>query len=241
MVVDQDHPLRFRRAGGVDDHPVDQRTVAKRLRDLADPAEAAGTKRYFKDTGNDRFLGIRAPVLRALAREYQAMPLAEVSRMLDSPWHEERSLALLILVRRYKKEPDAVYELYFEKMDRIDNWDLVDVSARDIAGAHGDRGILDKLARSDSIWKRRIAIVATQYFIKRDQFEDTLRIARTLLGDREDLIHKAVGWMLREVGDRDGKTLRAFLTEHAAVMPRTMLRYAIEKFPETERQRWLKR
>ena len=179
-------------------------------------------------------------VLRALAREYHAMPLAEVARMLDSAWHEERSLALLILVRRYKKEPDAVYELYFEKIDRIDNWDLVDVSARDIVGAHGDRAILDELVKSDSIWKRRIAMVATQHSIKRNEFDDTLRLAQMLLRDREDLIHKAVGWMLREVGDRDGKVLRAFLARHAAQMPRTMLRYAIEKFPEAERQRWLK-
>ena len=219
---------------------MDQRSIAKRLRELANPDDAAVAQRYFKDTTGDKFLGIRAPVLRALAREYQAMPLAEVARMLDSRWHEERSLALMILVRRYKKEPDAVYKLYFDKMDRIDNWDLVDVSARDIVGAHGDRAILDKLAKSDSIWKRRIAIVATQYFIKRDEFDDTLRIAKTLLRDREDLIHKAAGWMLREVGDRDGKALREFLAKHVSSMPRTMLRYAIEKFPEAERQKWLK-
>ena len=220
---------------------MDQRTVAKRLRELASPADAAGTKRYFKDPKNDQFLGIRVPVLRALAREYEAMPLAAISRMLDSRWHEERSLALLILVRRYRKEPDAVYKLYFEKLDRIDNWDLVDGSAPHIVGAHGDRSILDKLARAKSIWRRRIAIVATQQLIKRKQFEDTLRIAEMLLHDREDLIHKAVGWMLREVGDRDGKALRTFLARHSSHMPRTMLRYAIEKFPEAERQRWLKR
>ena len=216
-----------------------RRTVAKRLRELANPDDAAGALRYFKDIGNDQFLGIRAPALRALAREHQAMPLAEIAQMLDSPWHEERSLALMILVRRFKKEPDSVSQLYFQKMDRIDNWDLVDISARDIVGAHGDRAVLDKLARSASIWQRRIAIVATQYFIRRDEFDDTLRIAEVLLHDREDLIHKAVGWMLREVGDRDGKVLRAFLAKHAAQMPRTMLRYAIEKFPEPERKKWL--
>lgn len=219
---------------------MDQRTVDKRLRELANPDDAAGALRYFKDVGDDRFLGIRAPVLRALAREYHAMPFAEIARMLDSPWHEERSLALMILVRRYRKEPDAVYKLYFQKIDRINNWDLVDISARDIVGAHGDRAILDKLVKSDSLWERRIAIVATQYFIRRDEFDDTLRIAKVLLRDPHDLIHKAVGWMLREVGDRDGDVLRAFLAKHAAVMPRTMLRYAIEKFPEPERQKWLK-
>ena len=218
---------------------MDQRTVAKRLRELSNPDDAAGALRYFKDVGTDKFLGIRAPVLRALSREYHNMPFPEIARMLDSPWHEERSLALMILVRRYRKEPDEVYSLYFEKMDRIDNWDLVDISARDIVGAHGDRAVLDELPKSKSIWKRRIAIVATQYFIKRNEFADTLRIAETLLHDPEDLIHKAAGWMLREVGDRDGKVLRAFLTRHAAEMPRTMLRYAIEKFPEPERKKWL--
>ncbi len=219
---------------------MDRRTVARRLRELANADDAAGVQRYFKDVGNDKFLGIRAPVLRALSREYQAMPFAEIAKMLDSPWHEERALALMILVRRYKKEPDAVYKLYFDKIDRINNWDLVDVSARDIVGTHGDRAILDKLAKSDSIWERRIAIVATQHFIRRNEFDDTLRLAKVLLRDPEDLIHKAVGWMLREVGDRDGKALRAFLTKHASQMPRTMLRYAIEKFPEAERKTWLK-
>lgn len=218
---------------------MDQRSIAKRLRELANEGDAAGAQRYFKDVGDDKFLGIRAPVLRALSREYQAMPFAEIAKMLDSPWHEERSLALMILVRRYKKEPDAVYKLYFDRMDRINNWDLVDVSARDIVGAHGDRAILDRLAKSESIWKRRIAIVATQHFIRRNEFDDTLRLAKVLLRDPEDLIHKAVGWMLREVGDRDGKVLRAFLAKHAPQMPRTMLRYAIEKFPEAERKSWL--
>ena len=219
---------------------MDRRTIAKRLRELANPDDAAGALRYFKDVGDDKFLGIRAGVLRELAREYQAMPLPEIARMLDSPWHEERSLALLILVRRYKKEPDAVYKLYFEKIDSINSWALVDVSARDIVGAHGDRAILDKLAKSPSIWKRRIAIVATQHFIRQNQFEDTLRLAKVLLRDPEDLIHKAAGWMLREVGDRDGAVLREFLAKHVKAMPRTMLRYAIEKFPEPERKKWLK-
>jgi 3-methyladenine DNA glycosylase AlkD len=217
---------------------VDQRTVAKRLRELANPDDAAGAQRYFKVPYD--FLGIRAGVLRAMAREYHAMPFAELAKMLDSRWYEERMLALLILVRRYRKEPEDVYSLYLEKIDRIDNWALVDTAARDIIGAHGDRKLLYRLAKSDSLWKRRIAIVATQHFIRRNEFDDTLKLAALLLHDSEDLIHKAVGWMLREVGDRDMDALEGFLAKHAKAMPRTMLRYAIEKFPEARRQRWLK-
>jgi len=216
---------------------VDRRTVAKRLRELGNAEDAAGAARFFKEPAT--FLGIRAPVLRALAREYQAMPLAELAKMLDSAFHEERTLALLIMIRRYRKEPEAVHSLYLRKIDRIDTWALVDTAARDIVGAHGDRTLLYELARSESGWKRRIAMVATQFFIRRGEFEDALRIAEMLLEDREDLIHKAAGWMLREIGDRDAATLRAFLKTHVTAMPRTMLRYAIEKLPETERQRWL--
>lgn len=220
---------------------MDRRAVSRRLRELGDPADAEGVQRYFKDTGDDQFLGIRAPVLRALSREFHSLPFEELAKMLDSDVHEERSLALLILVRRYKKEPEAVKKLYFRKIDRVNNWDLVDVSARDIVGASGDRAVLYELANSDSVWKRRIAIVATQHFIRRDDFDDTLRLAKLLLHDEHDLIHKAVGWMLREVGDRDRATLVRFLHKHAGEMPRTMLRYAIEKFPEPERKRWLLR
>lgn len=217
---------------------MDQRTVAKRLRELANADDAAGAARYFKESAN--FLGVRAPVLRALSREFQAMPLRELAKMLDSKWHEERALALLILVRRYRKEAEAVHSLYLEKIDRIDNWALVDIAARDIVGAHGDRELLYELVQSESVWRRRIAIVATQFFIKRDEFDDTLRLAELLLHDEEDLIHKATGWMLREVGDRDVAVLRRFLSKHVQAMPRTMLRYAIEKLPEAERQKWLK-
>lgn len=220
---------------------MDRRTVAKRLRSLGDPADAAGSQRYFKDTGDDVFLGIRAAVLRALSREYESLPFAELEAMLDSRVHEERSLALLILVRRYRKDPEAVKKLYFRKIDCIDNWDLVDVSARDIVGASGDRAVLYELARSESVWKRRIAVVATQHYIRRNEFDDTLRLAKFLLRDEHDLIHKAVGWMLREVGDRDRALLETFLEKHVKEMPRTMLRYAIEKFPEDERKKWLKR
>lgn len=218
---------------------MDRRTVVRRLREAANPADAEGARRYFKEEA-DHFLGIRAPVLRQMAREFESLPFSDLAAMLDSKWHEERSLALLILVRRYKKEPDAVYAFYFEKIDRIDSWDLVDLSARDIVGAHGDRKVLYELVKSESVWKRRIAIVATQHFIRRNEFGDTLKLAKLLLRDPHDLIHKATGWMLREVGDRDRAALESFLERHVKEMPRTMLRYAIEKFPEAERQRWLR-
>jgi 3-methyladenine DNA glycosylase AlkD len=219
---------------------VDRGTVVKRLRALGDPGDAAGMQRYFKNTGDDEFLGIRAAVMRGLAREYQALPFSELGAMLDSRVHEERALALLILVRRFRKEPDAVTRLYFEKIDRVNNWDLVDLTARDIVGARGDLKVLDRLSKSSSLWERRIAMVATQHFIRRNEFDPALRLAERLLGDPEDLIHKAVGWMLREVGDRDRPVLQRFLSEHAHEMPRTMLRYAIEKFPQAERQQWLR-
>jgi 3-methyladenine DNA glycosylase AlkD len=221
---------------------VDRRTVVRRLRALADPERAAGMQRYFKKDApsGDQFLGIRVPDLRKLAREFEPLSFDDLEAMLDSPVHEERVLALLILVRRYRREPDPVYSFYFRKIDSIDHWDLVDAAAREIVGAHGNRAVLYELARSASVWKRRIAVVATHAFIRRNQFGDTLRLAQMLLRDPHDLIHKAAGWMLREVGDRDKPALEEFLKKHVTQMPRTMLRYAIEKFPEEERQRWLR-
>ena len=150
--------------------------------------------------------------------------------------------ALLILVRRYRKEPEAVYALYLRNTARINNWDLVDSSAPHIAGAHletRDRAPLYALARSASLWERRIAVIATQYFIRRGDFADALAIVTILLDDPHDLIHKAAGWMLREIADRDRGAAEEFLKEHAPRMPRTMLRYAIEKFPEPLRRRYL--
>jgi 3-methyladenine DNA glycosylase AlkD len=225
-------------------------SVRRLLRDAADPADAEGALRYFKTAPGeyghgDRFLGVRAPALRRISKECDGLTLDDLAKLLDSDWHEERSLALLAMVRRYAKraeERDAVYALYFEKLARINNWDLVDVSAADIVGAHlreRSRAPLAKLARSPSVWERRIAIIATLHFIRRGEFGDTLRIARLLLKDRHDLIHKAVGWMLREVGERDRAAEEAFLDEHAHEMPRTMLRYAIEKFSEPERRKYM--
>ena len=220
--------------------------VRKLLREAADPADAEGALRYFKTAPGqyghgDRFLGIRAAPLRRIAKACDDLTLEDLAKLLDSDWHEERSLALLSMVRRYAKRPDerdALYALYFEKLGRINNWDLVDVSAADIVGAHlreRSRAPLTKLARSKSVWERRVSIIATLHFIRRGEFDETLRIARILLHDQHDLIHKAVGWMLREVGNRDRAAEQAFLREHAAGMPRTMLRYALEKFPQAQR------
>jgi 3-methyladenine DNA glycosylase AlkD len=228
------------------------REAEARLHALADEKVAVGMRRFFR-TGpgqygeGDRFLGVKVPPLRKLAREFGRLPLDEAEELLGSVFHEARLLALLILVRRFEKgdEPSrqAIYDLYLANTARVNNWDLVDASAPAIVGgflAGRDRGPLVRLAGSASLWERRIAVVATQHFIRRDDFADTLRLAGLLLEDREDLIHKAVGWMLREVGKRDQAVLEGFLGEHCRWMPRTMLRYAIERLPETRRRQYLR-
>jgi 3-methyladenine DNA glycosylase AlkD len=225
----------------------------RQLLALRNAPRAAILQRFFKtgpgDYGaGDRFLGITVPVLRRLARAYQALPLADVAALLRSSWHEERLLALLILVRRYGRaapsEREAIYRLYRRRRARINNWDLVDCSAEHIVGAHlrdADRSSLEALARSKRVWDRRIAVMATFHYIKQGEYGTTLRLARLLLDDKHDLIHKAVGWMLREVGKRDRAVEEAFLRRHAQRMPRTMLRYAVERFPPALRRRYLDR
>lgn len=226
--------------------------IRQRLEALADPERALVSQRFFK-TGpgqygeGDVFHGIRVPVLRKLSREYRELPLGSADVLLQSPVHEERLLALFILVLRFQKaEPSVqrrIYALYRSRLDRINNWDLVDASAEHIVGAYlwdKNRKPLFRLARSSVLWERRIAIMATFYYIKRHQFDDTLTIADMLLEDDEDLIHKAVGWMLREIGKRDLPTEERFLIERYPRMPRTMLRYAIERFPEDKRLGYLK-
>jgi 3-methyladenine DNA glycosylase AlkD len=225
-------------------------SVQQALADLADPAIAEHSQRFFK-TGpgeygeGDQFRGIRVPVQRTVARQFDRLPLDEAGRLLRSPFHEDRLTALLILVRQFGRkgvDRQTIYDLYLRNTAFINNWDLVDSSAPQIVGgflADKPRAILNGLARSDSLWERRIAIMATMYFIKLGQFDDTLRLARVLLDDREDLIHKAVGWMLREVGNRNLAVEEAFLAETYQTMPRTMLRYAIEKFPEDKRKAYL--
>jgi 3-methyladenine DNA glycosylase AlkD len=226
--------------------------LQQRLKALGDPRVAESSRRYFK-TGpgeygeGDRFRGIRVPVLRGLAKEYEALRPPEAGRLLASPFHEDRLLALLILVRLSARGGEAsreeIYRLYLDNTRFINNWDLVDSSAAQIVGAHlwdRPRAPLRRLAKSADLWERRIAVMATFHFVKRGEFGETLDVARALLSDREDLIHKAVGWMLREVGKRDPGAEAAFLREHYRRMPRVMLRYAIERFPEGERRRYLK-
>lgn len=225
--------------------------VRTKLNALASPEVAASSARFFKigpgQYGEgDTFIGVRVPALRKLARECRALPLTEIEALLHSPVHEERLLALLVLVLGVNKCNDAhrkaVYDLYFGNTQHVNNWDLVDSSAPAIVGGYlrdKPRTPLVRLAKSQSLWERRIAVVATQHFIRLDESDDTLAISRLLLGDKEDLIHKATGWMLREVGDRDEAALDAFLEQHGAVMPRTMLRYAIEKFPPEKRRAYL--
>jgi 3-methyladenine DNA glycosylase AlkD len=226
--------------------------IRKRLKVLSDRDKARELQRFFKTSpgeygAGDRFLGIRVPALRRLARELEGLSQAKTVKLLHSPYHEERLLALLIMVDRFSKSDTAVkksiYEIYLNNTVSINNWDLVDITAQHIIGAYlfdKNREPLYRLAASTNLWERRISIMATFHFIKQEEFEETLRIAEILLNDREDLIHKAVGWMLREIGKRNLRVEETFLGEYYMQMPRTMLRYAIEKFPENKRQKYLK-
>jgi 3-methyladenine DNA glycosylase AlkD len=214
--------------------------------------DAIFLQRFFK-TGpgqygaGDKFLGLRVPDLRRFARDYRELDHAHTLEMLASEWHEERLLALLMMVEQYRRGDvptrEEIHLSYLAHTRYINNWDLVDASASQIVGQHLNAGKvapLERLARSDDLWERRIAIVSTFHFIKGGEFRPTLRIAQMLLNDPHDLIHKAVGWMLREVGKRDRKVLDAFLLKNYQKMPRTMLRYAIERHPETARKRYLR-
>jgi 3-methyladenine DNA glycosylase AlkD len=231
--------------------PPTLKALRTELYGLANPADAKFLQGFFK-TGpgqygaGDKFLGLRVPALRRLARNYAELSRKDVLLMLASPWHEERLLALVIMVDAYESgdaaERNLVHRDYLANTRYINNWDLVDASAGGIVGAHleaGNIALLLRLGRSKDMWERRIAIVSTFYFIKRDKFGPTLIIAELLLRDSQDLIHKAVGWMLREVGKRDRKVLDGFLRERYHDMPRTMLRYAIERHPEAVRKKYL--
>ena len=226
--------------------------IMNKLRELSDNDIATHSQRFFK-TGKgeygegDRFLGIRVPTIRKCVKEYREISLEDTLKILKSPFHEARLLALLILVAKYSaakmgSEKDAIHRLYRSHTKFINNWDLVDCSAEHIVGAHlysKDRKPVYQLVGSKSLWDRRIGIMSTFYFVKREDFSDTLAIAELLLHDKEDLIHKAVGWMLREVGKRSMNAEERFLAKHYKEMPRTMLRYAIEKLPESERLAYL--
>jgi 3-methyladenine DNA glycosylase AlkD len=225
--------------------------LQSQLRALASAETAANLQRFFK-TGpgqygaGDVFLGIKVPPLRALAKQHRDAGLDTIAALLASRYHEERMFALLLLMQFYQGADEAAqqaaYDLYLGHTQHINNWDLVDVSAPRIVGRHlqdRPRKVLHKLARSSSLWERRIAILATAWFIRLDDYADTLRIAEMLLQDEHDLMHKAVGWMLREVGKRDLAAEEDFLHRHYRGMPRTMLRYAIERFPEPKRKNYL--
>jgi 3-methyladenine DNA glycosylase AlkD len=222
------------------------------LQALADPEKAKFYSRFFK-TGKgeygegDLFLGIVVPKLRQVAVKFKNSSLDDLQTLLDSKYHEARQISLMILVNQYRKADGAkkaqIAKIYLDNSKKINNWDLVDMSAPQILGDYlltGDRKILYEFARSDNLWKKRIAIMATFGFIGKNQFEETLKLSEILLHDKHDLIHKAVGWMLREVGNKDRAKEEVFLKKHLQVMPRTMLRYAIEKFPENLRQQYLK-
>ena len=231
---------------------VTAKSALEELVALRDPKRAEVSLRFFK-TGageygeGDDFLGISVPALRKLSRELRDTPLEELVTLLRSKYHEARLLALLGMVEQYKRGRaelrEKVYRAYVNNTRWVNNWDLVDTSAEHIVGAHlwtRDRTVLRELGSSNSIWERRIGILATFHFIRKGEYGDTLELAEQLLGDREDLIHKAVGWMLREVGNRDRAVLDRFLARHYKAMPRTSLRYAIEKHSPDERQRYLK-
>ena len=238
--------------GGVMGEDLTAANVLGALRTHADPVRATHSLRFFR-TGpgeygeGDRFLGATVPQVRAVVRRFRGLPLTEVDRLLGSPWHEARAAAVMLLAEAYPRanptSQTAIYRLYLRRADRINNWDLVDVSAPHVVGRHlasRSRRVLLRLVSSRSLWKRRIALLATQHFIRHGDLKDTLVLAARVLNDREDLIHKAAGWMLREVGQRERGALDAFLRRHAAEMPRTMLRYSIEKLPAAERRRWMR-
>jgi len=223
------------------------------IKALADPERAKKSQRYFK-TGKgeygegDVFIGLTVPQSRSLAKKYKGLLTSELTTLLRSPIHEERLIAILILVHNFETGSDGkrsrVYEFYLQNIRYVNNWDLVDLSAHKIVGAYlfdKPKDILYVLSQSDNLWGRRIAIISTFWFIKQDEFYDAVKIGELLLFDKHDLIHKAVGWMLREVGKRSLKTEETFLKKYAKTMPRTTLRYAIEKFPETKRKHYMKR
>ena len=225
--------------------------VKKALELIASKEKAAFFPYFFK-TGKgqygegDVFIGVTVPHQRKIAKQFSALPLSESQKLLASKIHEHRLTALTILVSQYKKGDakvqETIFRFYLKNISRVNNWDLVDCSCRDIVGDHlqkGDRKLLYRLAKSKNLWERRIAIVSTWAYIRRGELKDTFAIAEVLLNDTHDLIHKAVGWMLREAGKRDEKALHAFLSTHVKAMPRTALRYAIERFPESVRKAYL--
>ena len=226
--------------------------IIAHLNNLSDSGIAKHSQGFFK-TGKgeygygDIFLGIRVPALRKTAKLFQDISRTEIQRLLKSEYHEVRLLSLLIMVGQYSKgdneEKEKTYNLYLKNTKYVNNWDLVDSSAHYIVGPwliDKDRSILYKFANSKNLWERRISIMSTFHFIKNYEFRDTLKLSEILINDTEDLIHKAVGWMLREIGNRNQAVEEKYLRQHYNKMPRTMLRYSIEKFSKARRQQYLK-
>lgn len=221
-------------------------TVSRALRKLGDAGIAAHSQRFFKTASGeygegDRFLGIRVPLLRQHVRQYRELAPEEVLKLLASKYHEERLFALLLLVEQFRRgnenQRSWIYRHYMASTQYINNWDLVDSSADKIVGVYLEqrsRRPLYRLSKSESMWQRRIAIMASFHFIRLHDFADSLALCGLLIGDEQDLVHKACGWMLREIGKRDIEAEKAFLDRYYMRMPRTMLRYAIERFPEAE-------
>lgn len=225
--------------------------LRKKIKSLGNP-EISKTMKWFFKTGKgdygegDVFVGLKVPTQRKLAQEFRDLAFADLKMLLSSPVHEERLISLFILVDRFakssEKEKQIIFRFYLKNRKGINNWDLVDLSAPKIMGKYlleKDKSILFKFALSKNLWERRIAILSTYEFIRNEDYYTTLRIAEILLEDNHDLIHKAVGWMLREIGNRNLMAEENFLKIHYNKMPRTMLRYAIEKFPETKRKKYL--
>lgn len=220
--------------------------IREAMRKCANPARAEGAKKYFKQPVDDKFIGVTLPQCRSIAKTYRELSPEEIRILLQSQFHEERTVAQIILTLRYRrgdtKEKKQIYNLLMKMRHTLNSWDAVDGTAPSIIGPHlleKDRSVLYKLAKSRSLWDRRIAMVTTLYFIRNNQLDDTFRIAEMLLDDEEDLIHKATGWALRETGKKNLAALQAFLQKHYARIPRTALRYAIERFPEKTRLAYL--
>ncbi len=216
------------------------------LRQHANSKKSANFRIFFKNSKDDIFLGVTAALVRKIAKDFRDLPLPNILQLMKSNVHDERSVANAILCLQFRQGDERtqtkIFNFYIKNRNYIRDWDSVDDSAPYIVGPYlldRDKALLYKLAISKRIWDRRIAIVSTWWFIRQNKIKNTLKIAKILLRDEEDLMHKATGWMLREVGKRDLSALKKFLKTHHQIMPRTMLRYAIERFPENERKQYL--
>lgn len=235
--------------------PLTAATIKRELKAVARPEKAAFYPKFFKAAPGeygegDRFLGVVVPDQRKIARKYRDLPRQELDKLLADPFHECRLTALFILVHQFEKTTDSqtrktIIDYYLSQTPAVNNWDLVDASSHKLLGAwlcdQTNRNILKRLSGSSCLWEQRIAVVATYALIQKGDFDATLTLAEQMLNHPHDLIHKATGWMLREVGKRNAASLEAFLNQHAAAMPRTMLRYSIEKLPPAKRKHYMAR